>query len=128
MHRSRVLFQMWIIWKIDTVILFKSNMTEKDICCAHKFCSLDCNFFLVWTFYTVDDSWRCKEILNKALSKQSKQLLLFYFLWVEGLSFKTQFKIEFWPPVNRDQLVLEKKGNVYKQSTSQKKRKEKANS
>ena len=42
---SRVLFQMWITWKISTVILFISNMTEKDICCAHTFRSLDCIFY-----------------------------------------------------------------------------------
>ena len=27
----RVLFQMWIIWKISAVILFKRNMAEKDV-------------------------------------------------------------------------------------------------
>ena len=36
---------MWIIWKIDAVILFKRNMAEKDVCHAHMFCSLDCNIF-----------------------------------------------------------------------------------
>ena len=27
----RVLFQMWIIWKIGAVILFKRNLAEKDV-------------------------------------------------------------------------------------------------
>ena len=42
--RSRVLFRKWIIWKIGAVILFKRNMVEKDIWCAHMLRSLDCNF------------------------------------------------------------------------------------
>ena len=50
MHRSRVLFRMWIIWKIGAVILFKSNMTEKDISHAHTFHSLDCNFYFCTDF------------------------------------------------------------------------------
>ena len=41
----RVLFRMWINWKIGAVILFKRNMAEKDVCCTHRFRSLDCNFF-----------------------------------------------------------------------------------
>ena len=46
----RVFFRMWIICKIGAVILFKRNMAEKDVCRAHTFRSLNCNF------YTVDDS------------------------------------------------------------------------
>ena len=42
--KSRILFQMWIIWKTSTVILFKRNMAEKDVCRARSFCSLDCSF------------------------------------------------------------------------------------
>ena len=42
--RLRALLQMWMIWKIGAVILFKKNMVEKDICRAHTFRSLDCNF------------------------------------------------------------------------------------
>ena len=42
--RERVLFRMWIIWKIGPVILFKRNMTEKDVCYAQTVRSLDCNF------------------------------------------------------------------------------------
>ena len=34
----------WIIWKIGAVILFKRNIAEKDVCRAHTFHSLDCNF------------------------------------------------------------------------------------
>ena len=28
---------MWIIWKIGAVILFKTNMAEKDVWCAQTF-------------------------------------------------------------------------------------------
>ena len=41
---SRVLFRMWVIWKIGAIILFKRNMAEKDVCRAHMFRSLGCNF------------------------------------------------------------------------------------
>ena len=34
----RVLFRMWIIWKISTIILFKRNIAEKDICRTHVLC------------------------------------------------------------------------------------------
>ena len=65
---------MWIIWKIESVILFKRNMAEKYVCRAHKFRSLDCNFFLCGLF-----SWlmtpQGKKRINKALSNESKQFL-----------------------------------------------------
>ena len=35
------------------------------------------------------------------------QSSLFFIYWFKGWSLKTQFKIEFWPPVNGGQLVLE---------------------
>ena len=54
---SRVngLVPVWIIWKIGALILFKRNMAEKDLCRAHNFCSINCNFLFVQTFDTVDD-------------------------------------------------------------------------
>ena len=42
--------------RLKIIVLFKTNIAEQGICCAHTFCSLNCNFFFVWTFYTVDDS------------------------------------------------------------------------
>ena len=48
----RVLFQIWIIWKIGAVILLKKNMTEQDICWTHTFCSLDFNRFLLYKLFT----------------------------------------------------------------------------
>ena len=33
-----------VIWKIGAVILSTRNMTEKDVCRAQMFRSLDCNF------------------------------------------------------------------------------------
>ena len=50
MQGSMVLFQMWIIWKIGNVILFKRNMTEKGICHGHMFHSLDCIFSFCMDF------------------------------------------------------------------------------
>ena len=42
------------------------------------------------------------------LSSNSLNSFYFFFIfWFKGSSFKTQFKIEFWPPVNKSQLVLE---------------------
>ena len=55
---SRALFQMWIIWKIGAIILFKTNMAEKDVCRSHTFPSLDCNF----SFCT--DFLHCSWLLN----------------------------------------------------------------
>ena len=48
-----------------------------------------------------------KKRINKALSKSYKQFLILFTFWFKGLSFKTQIKIEFSPPVNGGQLVLE---------------------
>ena len=36
--------------KIGTIILFKRNTAEKDLCQAHKFCSLNCNFSFCMDF------------------------------------------------------------------------------
>ena len=43
MQGLRVLFRMWIIWKIGAAILFKTNGAEKDACRAQTFRSLDGN-------------------------------------------------------------------------------------
>ena len=50
MQGSRVLFQTWIICKVGALILFKINMAEKDVHCAHTYCSLDCNFSFCMDF------------------------------------------------------------------------------
>ena len=104
--RVEVLFQIWIIWKIGVIILFKTNMAEKDVCRANTFHSLDCNYF-------------CTDVLHRwwLLKEKQEQIRLspcslnsFYYFFIfrfKGLSFKAQFKIEFWPPVNGGQLVLE---------------------
>ena len=63
-------------------------MTEKDVCCAHTFRSLDSNFLFVGTLMTP----KGKKRINKALSMQSTQLLLFLFFVLKVL---TQLKIEF---------------------------------
>ena len=47
-----------------------------------------------------------KEYIRLSLSSLNSFDYFFAF-WFKGLSFKTQFKIEFRPPVNGDQLVLE---------------------
>ena len=52
---SKVLFQIWIIWKIGAIILFKTSMAGKDICHTHML-KWTVIFLFVWTFYTVDDS------------------------------------------------------------------------
>ena len=40
-----ILFRMWIIWKIGNIILFKTNMAQKDIWHENMFHSLDCKCF-----------------------------------------------------------------------------------
>ena len=66
---------MSIIWKVGPVILFKRNMTVTDVCRAHKFRSLDCNFSFCTNI--LHRWWLLKvKIINKVLSKQSKQFLL----------------------------------------------------
>ena len=35
--RVEALIRKWIIWKIGTVILFKTNLAEKDVCHAARF-------------------------------------------------------------------------------------------
>ena len=81
-------------------------MTEKDVCRAHTFPSMGCNFSFCMDF--LHSSWllNVEKRINKALSMQSEQFLLLFsfFGWS---SFKTQVKIEFWPLVNGGQLVVE---------------------
>ena len=62
-------------------------------------------------FYTdfLHRSWLLK-VKNKQIRFSPRRLNSFYYFfifWFRRLSFKTQFKIEFWPPVNAGQLVLE---------------------
>ena len=54
---ERSYFERGLFINFGTAILFKRNNAEKDVCRAHTFSSLDCNFF-VRTFYTVDDFFR----------------------------------------------------------------------
>ena len=80
MQGLRVLFQIWIIWKIVAVVLLKRNMTEKDVYRTHTFCYLDFNFIFLYGLFTTLMTPKGKKRINKALSKQCKQfLLLFYF-------------------------------------------------
>ena len=69
MQGFRVLFWMWIIWKVRNIILFKKKkekkVAEKDICCAHTFCSLDCNFSVFTDFL------RCWWLFKVGLSPSS---------------------------------------------------------
>ena len=76
----KVLFRMWIIWKIGAVILLKRNTAEKDTYRAHTFDSLDCNFSFCTGFLHRWRLLKIKKRTNKALSKHSKQFLLLFFL------------------------------------------------
>ena len=67
-------------------------MAQKDVCRAHPFRSLDCNFSFCKNVLLITP--KDKKRIKRALSKQSKQVLFFIF-WSKGLSFKTQFKIKF---------------------------------
>ena len=58
----RVLFRMWIIWKLRAIILFERNMAERDVCRAHALRSLSCNV----SFCTgVLHRWRLLNIYKK---------------------------------------------------------------
>ena len=49
-----------------------------------------------------------KKRINKALSPSNLNNFYYFFIFkFKRLSFKTQFKTEFLPPVNGGQLVLE---------------------
>ena len=62
-------------------------------------------FLFVWTFNTLNDLKVKKRIKKTPWSWNS--FYYFFIFCFKGLSFKTKSKIEFWPPVNGDQLVLE---------------------
>ena len=98
MQWSRVLFQIWIIWIIGTVILIKRNMAETDVCRTHMFVLTAVIFPFAWTFYTFDE--KCKKRMLSPSSLNS----FYYFSLFYRIEFKTQFKIEFCPPVNGGQL------------------------
>ena len=89
------------------IILLKRNMTEKDVCRAHTFSSLDCNFSFCPYFLQL---WWLLNIKKEQIRFPPSSLnsfITFLFIWFKGLSFKTQFNIEFWPPVDRVQLMVE---------------------
>ena len=100
MQRSRVLFGMWIISKIGAITLFKINMAEKGVCRA---CFLYCNFLYGLFAQLMTPKGRKIRLSPSSLNS------LYYFLifWFKGFGFKTRFKFEFCPLVNRGQLVLE---------------------
>ena len=102
MQAPKVLFRMWIICKIGAIILFKLNMAENGSAVHTRFVLWTVIFFLYELFAQLMTP-KGKKRINKAPSKQSKQFHYFF----KGFSFKTQFKIEFWTPVNEGQLVLE---------------------
>ena len=67
---SRVLFRTWTIWKIDAVILFKTNMAE------YKYDKYP--WTVIFLFKSLMNP-KGKKRINKVLSKQSKQ-----FLWLSA--------------------------------------------
>ena len=81
---------MWIIWKIKSVILFKRNMAEKDVCHAHTFCSLDCNFFLY--FFTPAVTPEGKKGIR--LSPSSPTSFYYFFIfWFKNTASKLNLRL-----------------------------------
>ena len=62
--------------------------------------------FLFFTGFLL--CWWLLKVKKESVSPNSLNSFNYFFIfWFKGLSFKTQFKIEFWPPVNGGPLVLE---------------------
>ena len=64
-------------------------------------------FFFLCRLFTPLMTPKGKKRISKVLSNKSIQFLLLFTFWIKGLSFKTQFKFEFWPLVKGGQLVVE---------------------
>ena len=56
--------------RLKVIVLFKTNIAEQGICCAHTFCSLNCNFFFSYGLFTLLMTPKRKNRIDKALSKQ----------------------------------------------------------
>ena len=97
---------MWIIWEIGAMMLFKRDMAEKDVCRAHTFRSMDYKFFCTYFSHRSLMSSEGKKRIIKASARILNSFYYFFFFWFQGLSFKTQFEIEFRPTINAGQLVL----------------------
>ena len=80
---------MWIFWKIGAVILLKRNIAEKDVCRAHADVFL-CRHFA--SLMTPKGKKKKKIRLSPNSLNSSYYFLIFS---IKGLSFRTQFKIEF---------------------------------
>ena len=79
---------MWIFWKIGAVILLKRNIAEKDVCRAHA------DVFLCRHFASLMTPKGKKKKIR--LSPNSLNSSYYFFIFsIKGLSFRTQFKIEF---------------------------------
>ena len=62
--------------------------------------------FLFFTGFLL--CWWLLKVKKESVSPNSLNSFNYFFIfWFKGLSFKTQFKIEFWPPVNGGPLVFE---------------------
>ena len=49
-------FECGLFINFGAIILYKRIMADKDVCPAHTFSSVDCNFsFCMQTFYLIDD-------------------------------------------------------------------------
>ena len=99
-------FECGLFINFRAIILFKGNMTEKDVCRTHTFSSLDCNFSFCTYFLQFWWLLNVKKPHIRFSPSSLNSFIAFLFTRFKGLSFKIQFKIEFWPPVDRGQLMV----------------------
>ena len=62
--------------------------------------------FFLYGLFTLLMTPKCKKEYISLSPCNLNSFYYFFIFWFKGLSFKTQFRIEFWPPLNGDQLVL----------------------
>ena len=98
-----------LVSNVDYLENRRRNFTQKkygrkrDLQCTHV-CFSGLSFSFCLDFF---HHWWLLKVKKGYFQTVETVFITFFIIWLEGLSFKIQFKIEFWPLVNRGQLVLE---------------------
>ena len=98
-----------LVSNVDYLENWRRNFIQKkygrkrDLQCTHV-CFSGLSFSFCLDFF---HHWWVLKVKKRLFPNSLNSFYYFFIIWFEGLSFKIQFKVEFWPLVNRGQLVLE---------------------
>ena len=101
-----------LVWTVDYLENWHYNFIQKKygrkrcLPCTHVLLSGQ-QFFYLYRLFTSLMTPSGKQESVRLSPNSLNSFHDFFLFWFKGLCFKTQFKIEFWPSVNRGQLGLE---------------------